>query len=78
MRRLGRPAPATVLEVEEPAFATEEAAEGIQVTLEVTPVNESTFRAKARIARSRPTPRVGDQLRVKFDPNKRKHLIVMG
>jgi hypothetical protein len=78
LQRLGRPAMATVLEVVVPQIATDAAAAGTQVTLEVTPVNESAFRAKARLTPSRAVPRVGEQVKVKFDPNKRKHLIVMG
>lgn len=66
--RLGRPAAATVLEV----------GDGGRLTLRVTPVNEPSFRAKAPLAPSRPAPRVGDALQVRFDPNKRKHLIVLG
>ncbi len=76
LKRLGRPARATVLDVEPPALGAPSA--GTQVTLRVTPTNERAFVTSAHLASPRPAPRVGDELRVKFDPNKRKHLVVLG
>ena len=78
LQRLGRPALATVLEVGDGQAGPGEPAAHRRVILEVTPVNEGAFRASARIAPSRPAPRVGDRVRVRFDPNHRRRLIVTG
>ena len=73
LRRYGRPARATVLEIHSPVDAT-----GVQLTLRVEPLNESPFKATAHLAPAIATPRVGGEVGVKFDPHKRKHLIVTG
>lgn len=67
-----------MLEVGAPSEAVGVAGAQTEVVLKVTPVNESAFRAKARMASSALTPRVGDQVQVKFDPQKRRRLIVTG
>ena len=64
--RLGRPATATVVAVGPGAL-----------TLQVSPANERPFRAQAPPARGS-VPAVGDEVRVRFDPGKRKHLVVTG
>lgn len=73
LRRYGRPAKATVLKVDSPLDAA-----GVQVTLRVEPVNEKPFEATARLAPATASPAVGGRVGVKFDPQKRKHLIVTG
>ena len=62
-----------MLEIHSPVDAT-----GVQVTLRVEPLNESPFKATAHLAPATATPRVGGEVGVKFDPHKRKHLIVTG
>ena len=80
LERFGRPAPATVLEVEAPELSAGGEG-GARLTLEVTPRNESSFRTRVTQPASRPTPPPpplpGEVVSVKFDPNKRKRLIVV-
>ena len=76
LNRFGRPASASVLEVESPQLSAGGGG-GARVRLEVSPRNESSFKAWATLDADRPTPFPGETLSVKFDPNKRKSLIVV-
>lgn len=72
LRRYGRPAVATVLQVGAPGEDGH-----AEVALRVQPRNESSFKATARLNLGSTVQPVGGEVRVKFDPNKRKHLIVV-
>jgi|GEM_PF-3006367 len=77
LERFGRPAPAVVLQSEGPLLGAGGEG-GARVTIRVSPANESPFKAKVTLPADRATPAPGEPLHVKFDPNKRKSVIVVG
>ncbi len=77
LQRFGRPSAATVLEVDV-APPSDGADGGARLTLRVTPRNERPYTAQVSLPLNRVAPLPGDVVGVKFDPNKRKSLIVTG
>jgi hypothetical protein len=75
--KYGRPANATVLNVEESQLA----ADGVRtakVSLEVSPVNESRYKTTQRVALpGGREPAVGAEVTIKFDPNSRKSFVLL-
>jgi hypothetical protein len=75
--KYGRPANAKVLKVEESQLA----ADGVRtakVTLDVSPVNESSYRTSQKVALpGGREPVVGSEVTIKFDPNSRKSFVLL-
>ena len=75
--RYGRPANATVLEVEEPSLAAD-GTRTATLKLHVKPVNESSFKTRRKVAiPGGNVPMVGQEVTVKFDPQSRKNVVLL-
>ena len=75
--KYGRPANAEVLSVEDAALAAD-GTRTAKLTVQVSPVNESSFKSTRLVALpGGQVPAVGSTLTVKFDPNSRKNFVLL-
>lgn len=73
----GRPANAEVLSVKDAVLASD-GTRTAELTLRVSPVNESAFKTTRTVALpGGDVPSAGQQVTVKFDPNSRKNFVLM-
>src|SRR3712207_5767999 len=76
--RYGRPANADVLEVADEQLRPD-GTRLAKLTLRVAPVNESAYKTTRTLALpGARVPAVGERVTVKFDPNSRKNLVLLG
>lgn len=76
LERYGRPAEATVLDVKDRGVSST-GEQHAELRLLVEPANERPFTAQRRVTLPA-VPEIGEQVRVKFDPNRRRRVIVLG
>jgi len=75
--RYGRPANAEVVSVEDSSLSAN-GTRTAEITVKVSPVNESSFKSTRTVALpGGAEPVVGSTITVKFDPNSRKNFVVL-
>ena len=74
--KYGRPANAEVLSVEGSSL-TADGTQTAELTVKVSPVNESSFKSTRLVALPGQVPAVGSTVTVKFDPNSRKNFVLL-
>jgi len=77
LHKYGRPANATVRKVED-AQLDARGTRTAKLSLHVTPRNESSYRASARVALpGGRVPQVGETVTIKFDPRRRRQFVLL-